>query len=129
MPDLCIPPPNQCAASGADDSDDALMCLAPPSLPSTQPTAEFGGTDGAEGGAATGADELVRRFTGDGAGGAPGTPGALTLQGGSCLKEDFRIFSACAPLLSVVTANAGNLVPVGLSCASALLAELECEPR
>jgi hypothetical protein len=129
MPDLCIPPPNQCTASGPEESDEALQCLAQPSLPSTQPTAEFGGTDGAEGGAATGAEELVRRFSDAGAGGAPGTPGALSPEDRSCLKEDLRLLASCLPLLGGGATGPLAIVYTGSSCASALLTELECQTR
>ena len=129
MPDLCIPPPNQCLMNEPDENDEALACLSPPSLPSTQPTAEFGGTDGAEGGDASGAEELVRRFGGDGAGGAPGTPGALSPEPGSCLREDLRVLPACLPLLAGGAVAPWVVASTALACASVLIAELECRPR
>ena len=129
MPDMCIPPPNQCSPNEAEESEEVLECLAPPSMPSAQPTAEFGGTDGAEGGSGTGADELVRKFSGDGSGGAPGTPGALTAESRSCLKEDLKLVGSCLPLVAGGVTGPLAIVAASLQCASALLAEVECETR
>ena len=129
MPDLCVPPPNQCFADGSDGIDRAFETSAgpPPPPPSVQPTVSFGETDGAEGGDNAGSDELVRRFAGDGSGGAPGTAGALSPSEGSCLAEELRAMSSCGTaLLNASGQGAVGVVLAGLGCAGAVLSVLKC---
>jgi len=132
MPDMSVQPPNQCFAEASDCTDPTLDTSAgpPPAPPSVQPTAGFGGTDGAEGGDNAGSDELVRRFSGDGGGGAPGTSGALTASEGSCLAEDLRAAGSCgATVLAALGTGGLGAVFAGLSCAGSALAVLNCHTR
>jgi len=132
MPDMCVPPPNQCFTDGSDGSDPAFETSAgpPPPPPSIQPTASFGGTDGAEGGDNAGSDELVRRFAGDGSGGAPGAAGAQSSSEKSCLAEELRAMSSCgSTVLNALGKGAPSAVIAGLGCVGAAIAVLNCQTK
>lgn len=131
MPDMTVPPPNQCFADGSAGAEQPPEAsVGPPTPPSVQPSADFGGRDGAEGVGTSGSDELVRRFANEGGGGAPGAPGALSQREDSCFPDDLKAIGSCggSVLAALVTGGAGALF-AGLSCAGAALAVVDCHTK
>lgn len=130
MPDMTVPPPNQCFADGSASADEIPETSFGAPTSSVQPSADFGGTDGAEGARDSGSDALVRRFTNDGAGGAPGTPGALEPKEDSCFAEDLKALGSCGSsvLTALITGGPGALF-AGLSCVGAALTVVNCETK
>lgn len=130
MPDMTVSPVNQCFADGSEGAESPPdASLRPPRTPSVQPTADFGGTDGTEGGG-PGSDALVRKFSNDGAGGAPGVPGAFNPQEDACFPDDLKAIGTCgATVLAAVASGGAATLFAGLSCAGAALAVVACHSK
>lgn len=122
MPEVRLESPQQCLADGSTAEDEAAASA----RPAPEPVAAFGGTDGFEGGSNVGSEALVRRFEEAGAGGAPGTPGALSAKVLSCPKEDLAALVACASVPRASGTLATGLAV--LACAASLIGAAECEP-
>ena len=130
MPEMTVPPPNQCFAHGPEGSEGPPEAsFGPPSAPSVQPTADFGGTDGMEG-SGPGSDALVRRFANDGAGGAPGVPGALKAREEACFPDDLKAIAVCGgAAVAAVTTGGAAAIFAGLGCAAAALSAAACHSK
>jgi hypothetical protein len=124
MPEVRLEPLNQCLVDGSSAAEEAAA--SPPSAP--EPTAAFGGTDGAEGGSGTGSAALVQRFTGDGAGGAPGASGALSATSLSCTRETLSAVGSCGGAL-LRARDPVALVFALAACAGSLLGLDECTSK
>jgi hypothetical protein len=126
MPDMTVPPPNQCFADGSAGAEEPPEAtFGPPLPPSVQPNADVSGTDGAEGAGNAGSDDLVRRVANDGAGGAPGIAGAVKHEAKSCLPEDLKALGSCGNAIFNSKGGTAN-IPQVLNCAGAVLSSVSC---
>jgi hypothetical protein len=128
---MSVPPPNQCFADGSEGADPtAEASVGPPPPPSLEPTLVFDGPVGAEGGDSAGSDALVRRFSGEGAGGAPATLGALSASEDTCVPDDLKAMGSCGATVLAAMATGGlGAIFAGLSCAGAALAVVNCHSK
>jgi hypothetical protein len=129
MPDVAISgiQPNY-AQRSADETE--LMCLGEPEMSPAQSGApRFESTPGAEGAGSGGSEALVQRFSGSGAGGSPGSPGALSAPNDAlaCVPQALSAAGSCLRLPNVIaTGSPGDIIAASLQCAAALEAFTEC---
>lgn len=128
MPDMSIPPINQCTFD--DPTDGAGPLAAPSGAPSSPDTTEvrpcFDGPPGVEGGGDECADELVQRYNGQG--GAANAEQALAGDGSwQCADEVLRAVAVCGAVLAAAPGTAGvSLFLGGVGCGATLMSLDEC---
>ena len=122
--------PSQCTLSDPTDGADLPFATTEPARPALdQPLACYDPSPGADGGSSDCAEELVRRFGGEG--GAPGTSGPVTTSEshGSCADDLLRAVGNCGAA-AVAVATRGAALSVGFSgagCLGAIGGLVECE--
>lgn len=128
MPDMTVSPTNQCFADGSEGAEDpAEGIFGPPAPPSVPPNAELDGAGGVEGAGNEASDELVRRFTDEGAGGAPGRAGGPEHANKSCLAEDLNALGSCGKaLLDGAKNGKKGMIVAALTCAGAAASAVYC---
>jgi hypothetical protein len=124
MPDISLPPINQCSMNDAIEPPDATgtHVLPSPLLVTPEPHAEDG--ENAAGGKA-GSEELVRRFSGEGAGPAAPEPTPVSSFQEGCGPELLRAVGSCGALL-LTPATGGVALLMGANCAASLWAFDDC---
>jgi hypothetical protein len=128
MPDMTVPPPNQCFADGSEGAEDpAEGIFGPPAPPSIPTNADLDGTGGSEGAGNEASDELVRRFSNVGSGGAPGISGGPEHENKSCLAEDLKALGSCGKALLDGAKNGPlAMIIAAASCAGAAVSAIDC---
>jgi hypothetical protein len=122
MPEVNLESHYQCLADGSSAAEEAEA-----NLSAAEATAAWGGTGAADGAASSGSEALVKRFSPDGQGGAPGTTGQVGPQESACEDEEIRAVLTCASLFE--GKGLIGAIITGLQCAQSIRVLDKCYAR